>query len=177
MLRQHPSAPLRMQGSALVLSLVILTAITLGAMVAMQRSTLQLRMVSNMQHNQQVFDATYSYASQAYYLMSQNSAATRSMMATILADEDTTVEIYTANSWSEPSLPSIVGGVDGTLAISNSTAATNTNNPNYLKANSGNSSGSQATYYFSYNATGTDSSGRISSTQEIGLSYSAPSGQ
>lgn len=177
MLRQHPSAPLRMQGSALVLSLVILTAITLGAMVAMQRSTLQLRMVSNMQHDKQVFDATYSYISQAYYLMNENSSDTRSMLAAILANDSTTYEVYSTNNWSEPSTPSVVGDVDGTLATSTSTAAGNASNPNYLKGNTGNSAGSQQTYYFTYNATGTDSSGRISSTQEIGLSYSAPSGQ
>lgn len=42
------------QGSALLVGLVILTAITLSALVGMQRSTVQIRMVSNLQHQQEL---------------------------------------------------------------------------------------------------------------------------
>jgi hypothetical protein len=48
------------RGSALIFSLVIMTVITVGAMVAMQRTTLQARMISNLDHGQEVFRATYS---------------------------------------------------------------------------------------------------------------------
>lgn len=46
------------KGSALVFSLGILTAVTLGAVVGMQRSSLQLRMVGNLQLQQQVFNSS-----------------------------------------------------------------------------------------------------------------------
>ena len=61
------------KGSVLALSLVILTAITLVSITAMQRSGLQGKMVGNIQHKEQAFHAANSqleeifdfYASQA----------------------------------------------------------------------------------------------------------------
>ncbi len=59
---------MQQRGSALIVSLVILTAITLGAMVAMQRSTVQIRMVSNLQHQQEISNAALGTLN---YLFSQ----------------------------------------------------------------------------------------------------------
>lgn len=50
----------RQQGSALVISLVILTSITMGAVIAMQRSSGQLRMVNSMHSQQEVFHAAHT---------------------------------------------------------------------------------------------------------------------
>lgn len=50
----------KQSGSALIVSLVILTAITIGAVVVMERSSGQLRMISNMQTQQQTFKTTHS---------------------------------------------------------------------------------------------------------------------
>lgn len=44
----------------MIVSLVILTAITIGAIVTMERSSGQLRMISNMQTQQQVFKTAHS---------------------------------------------------------------------------------------------------------------------
>ncbi|WP_419813005.1 hypothetical protein [Bacterioplanoides sp.] len=44
----------------MIVSLVILTAITIGAVVVMERSSGQLRMISNMQTQQQTFKTTHS---------------------------------------------------------------------------------------------------------------------
>lgn len=50
----------KQSGSALIISLVILTAITIGAVVVMERSSGQIRMISNMQTQQQTFKTTHS---------------------------------------------------------------------------------------------------------------------
>lgn len=56
------------------MGLVILTAITLGAMVAMQRSTVQLKMVSNLQHKQELSSAAMSTSSYLFTAMENNTA-------------------------------------------------------------------------------------------------------
>lgn len=56
------------------MGLVILTVITLGAMVAMQRSTVQLKMVSNLQHKQELNSAAMSTTSYFYTTMENNTA-------------------------------------------------------------------------------------------------------
>lgn len=60
------------KGSALLISLGILTAITLGAMVAMQRSSVQIRMVSNLQHQHEVKNAALSNLNSVYTQMLLN---------------------------------------------------------------------------------------------------------
>ena len=47
-------------GSALIFSLVIMAVITVVAMLSMQRTTLQARMIANLQHQQTVFNAAFS---------------------------------------------------------------------------------------------------------------------
>lgn len=57
---KNPIAYKKQSGSVLIVSLVILTAITIGAVVVMERSSGQLRMISNMQTQQQTFKTTHS---------------------------------------------------------------------------------------------------------------------
>ena len=161
-------------GSALIFSLVLLTAITLGAMVAMQRSSLQLKMVSSMQHDQQVFNATYSEISNGFYLMNQNLGVTKTLLSRLINDESLTIDPYTSSGWNKPNKPATIGSVDGQLSISSLGSGGGQKNANSLKANAGNASNTEVTYYFTYTVTGTDISGRITSAQELGVSYTAP---
>ncbi|WP_430461673.1 pilus assembly PilX family protein [Thalassolituus sp. LLYu03] len=62
----------KQNGSALIVGLVILTAITMGAMVAMQRSGVQIRMVSNLQHEQELSNAAMSTLNYLYDKMESN---------------------------------------------------------------------------------------------------------
>src|SRR5690554_5689279 len=64
----------KQQGSALLVSLVILTVITMGAMVAMQRSGVQIRMVSNLQHQHELENAALSTLNGIYSQMLANAA-------------------------------------------------------------------------------------------------------
>jgi len=50
----------RQSGSVLAISLVLLTAITLIALMGLQRSGLQSRIVANIQHKERIFNASYS---------------------------------------------------------------------------------------------------------------------
>lgn len=53
-------------GSVLAISLVLLTAITLIAIMGMQRSGLQTKIVANIQHRETVFNAALSDIDEAY---------------------------------------------------------------------------------------------------------------
>lgn len=63
---------LKQRGSALIISIVILNVLTLGAMVAMQRSTVQIRMISNLQHQQEISNSTLGTLNYVYNQMESN---------------------------------------------------------------------------------------------------------
>lgn len=63
---------LKNRGSALIISLIILNVITLGAMVAIQRSTVQIRMISNLQHQQEIHNATLGTLNYLYDQLENN---------------------------------------------------------------------------------------------------------
>jgi type II secretory pathway pseudopilin PulG len=75
------------QGSALLVSLVILTVITLGAIVAMQRSTLQLRMVGNMQMQQNLFNAAQDDLNNMIGLFTQDPPEARRILNKLIVQE------------------------------------------------------------------------------------------
>lgn len=52
--------PKKQSGSALAISLVILTAITLISITSLQRSGLQTKIVANIQHQEQLFNISHS---------------------------------------------------------------------------------------------------------------------
>ena len=74
------SLPKQQRGSALIVSLVILTVITLGAMVAMQRSSVQIRMVSNLQHQQEISNAALGTLNYLFTQMMTNSALQKNLL-------------------------------------------------------------------------------------------------
>lgn len=162
----------RQHGSALIISLLILTVITVTAVVAMQRSTLQLKMVSSMQRSQAVFNSTFGYLSQAQRLMNNpdNILSTRLMLSQLINDTELKVDMFAINQWNAPAVPQQVDPVSGLLTLSNLTVF---NSKFDLKKNPGGNK--ESVYYFRYNANGTDKSGNITSNQELGLTYKAPS--
>ena len=165
------------RGSALIFSLVILTVITITAMVAIQRSTLELRMVNSMQHSQQVFNATYDYMYQGMMYMQGNMTDTRVLLSNLITDDTSTavsISLENVAGWTPPIAPGTVGQIGGQLRLTEDTAEI-VNNGSYLKGNSGNSQGGSTTYSFVYSAAGSDTAGRISSNQEMVFSLEGPS--
>src|SRR5690554_3080918 len=168
------------RGSALIISLVILTAIILGAIVAMQRSTLQVRMVGNMQHQQKVFNAAYSDLSG---LMDEFRSSNNSTLTTILndaivaynADNTATINPYaTGYGLTKPNSPDNVKAVTNSLRsfeppTSSSSAS--------LKEMEGSSTGTLVPFYFASTAVAADTHDSVTSTQQIGLYYLAPAPQ
>lgn len=64
------------KGSALAIGLVILTAITLVSITAMQRSGIQGRMVGNIQHQEQAFHAANGELEEIYQFYATQASAT-----------------------------------------------------------------------------------------------------
>jgi hypothetical protein len=67
------------KGSALAISLVILTAITLISVTALQRSGLQGRMVGNVQHQEQGFHAANGELEEIYHFYATQASATQAL--------------------------------------------------------------------------------------------------
>ena len=70
----------KQQGSALLVSLVILTVITMGAMVALQRSGIQIRMLSNLQHQHELENAAMSTLNSIYTQMLNDTDVQRNIL-------------------------------------------------------------------------------------------------
>lgn len=68
-------------GSALAIGLVILTAITLVSITAMQRSGIQGRMVGNIQHKEQAFHAANGELEEIYQFYATQASATSALSA------------------------------------------------------------------------------------------------
>lgn len=67
------------KGSALAISLVILTAITLISITALQRSGLQSRMVGNIQHQEQAFHAANGELEEIFNFYATQASATQAL--------------------------------------------------------------------------------------------------
>lgn len=67
------------KGSALAISLTILTAITLISVTALQRSGIQSRMVGNIQHKEQGFHAANSELEEIYNFYATQASATEAL--------------------------------------------------------------------------------------------------
>lgn len=90
----------KQQGSALLVSLVILTVITMGAMVALQRSGIQIRMVSNLQHQHELENAAMSTLNSIYTQMLNDTDVQRN----ILVETDNQFTKAEQNSSIDPQL-------------------------------------------------------------------------
>ena len=69
------SNPKKQAGSALIISLFMLIAVTLLAIISMQSSTLQLKMVSNSQKSKEVFECSISELEANFRESTQNNSA------------------------------------------------------------------------------------------------------
>lgn len=161
------------QGSALIISLVILTAITIGAVVAMQRSTLQVRMVGNMQHQQNVFNAAQSDLSALIDQLRDPANASLTLNKSIQAENQSagsTIKPFTAGGLTKPNPPKNIKSPKNALRVT----ALPSDAVHSLKAKEGSSGNTLVPYYFANIATAKDKNDNLSSTQELGFYYLAP---
>ena len=185
----------RQQGSALIISLGVLTAITLGASLAMQQSSLQVKMVSNMSIERQVFTGSISYLERAYSNLTQNGDTT--VLSDLIQDEQQALSdqldkgtseadlkyrtaaksMFSEYGWDVPATTSLKAVSSNSTNISYMSETKNSINKNTatpcLKCNSGNSAATSEKYPFLIESTSTDKSGLITSTQQIALLYEA----
>ncbi len=82
------------KGAALIVSLVMLTAVTFLAVVSLQRSTLQVRMVGNTQLKEQTFHTSMSELAAKYELWGLGASKTQALadsMTSVLVENDIAV--------------------------------------------------------------------------------------
>jgi len=160
-------------GSALAISLVLLTAITLISITSLQRSGLQTRIVANSQHAEAAFHAANSELEGMLEAYANDPVAASALQAT--TDQFTMVKgvkIYTITS---------------TTGVTSSYQANAQGKPYHIQIanrivhrgqpafSAGNSQGSFATYQFEASSTSSDPvSGRTLSDQSIGIEFIAP---
>jgi len=175
--------PQQQRGSSLVFSLVILTAITIGAVVAMQRSTLQLRMIGNMQHQQTIFNDTMGNLNTLLDGL-RNGNTANAILGDMINAENTSIangnpagtaqlDPYSFNLLPQPPQNT------GTQATTNNIRVLQLpgNAPQSLKQHAGSSAGTLVPYYFASNVLGIDVNNQSRSRQEAGFFYMAPAPQ
>lgn len=82
------------KGAALIVSLVMLTAVTFLAVVSLQRSTLQVRMVGNTQLKEQTFHTSMSELKAKYELWGLGASKTQALadsMTSVITENDIAV--------------------------------------------------------------------------------------
>ena len=160
-------------GSALAISLVLLTAITLISITSLQRSGLQTRIVANSQHSEAAFHAANSELEEMFQAYANDLSAAGALGATI--------DKFTMESDVKTYIESVKTGVKSSY---NSNAQLN---PHHLQIASsvvhtgqptfsaGNSQGSFATYQFKATTiASTPNDNRILSSQSLGMEFIAP---
>lgn len=165
------------KGSALVFSLGILTAVTLGAVVGMQRSSLQLRMVGNLQLQQQVFNASKDNAESVLNDVTENTGNVASdllnrVIISAKAAEATGAELGSVSEnphaegvFTAPRLSDFVNNVGSRIRLMDIA----TNDP--IRCPGESVSGGQTCYYFEVDADATGKIDSITSRQTIGFRF------
>ena len=160
-------------GSALVISLVLLTAITLISITSLQRTSLQTRIVANVQHSEAGFHAANSELEE----MSQSYVGDIDA-ATILSE---TIDQFTIDAGVKAYTPSDVTGVTSTYqAIAQNNPhlvqiSSNVRHSGQAPFTSGYSQGGFSTYKFEARTTArAPNNGRILSYQSIGIEFIGP---
>ncbi|WP_221800171.1 pilus assembly PilX family protein [Oceanobacter mangrovi] len=180
------------RGSALLVSLAVLTAITVVATVAMQQSTLQVRMVNNLSTEKQVLAAANSFGDRAFSNLENSS---RDRLAALRNKENQSISEQVNNgtetddllyrqasinpfssesyNWEEPSISKLnaVNSVSASIVYASDIAQDSSSNTgNYaVKNNKDNSSGVSQKYPYIMTTTATDKSGNITSSVQVGL--------
>lgn len=172
------------KGSALAISLTILTAITLISITALQRSGIQGRMTGNIQHKEQGFHAANSELEEIYNFYATQASATEALSLPIntfsfvngeqLFNKVDAGHLSTYNDYSQQS--------PGHTASARPQVNSNVQHTGLKTAMvDGFSYGSFVEYGFSVNAQSSKpktgaSQGDILSSQEIGIKFIAPAG-
>lgn len=167
----------KQNGSALIISLVILTLLTLGASVAMQRSSLQVKMTTNMQFKQQMFNAAYSSIEAMMANLGAGDGATDAL-GTLISDQqesingggstgDVSLDIFTDSGWTAPSFADMnaVDSVTNQVIVDQLPSGMKYS----LRDSAGNSAGTQTPYYFASQVVASNAGGNISSVQRQGF--------
>ncbi|MFK4751386.1 pilus assembly PilX family protein [Oceanobacter antarcticus] len=186
----------RQRGSTLLISLGVLTAITVGATVAMQQSTTQVRMVTNMNVEKQTFAASYSHLTRAVKnlgnssgalltdLITRQNASIAAQKAAGIDDADiiynsATIDAYTDFGWQQPdsALLNSVGDTQVVITYPAEQVQQSNTTPVNPKDNEGSSSAASSVYPFVLTATTASEHGNITSTQQIGIKRKGASAQ
>ena len=174
------------KGSVLAISLVILTAITLVSITAMQRSGLQGKMVVNILHKEKAFHAANSELEEIYEFYLTQGSARKALAVPINAyDIVDGLRVYTevdtghASPYNSIDLTHSQGGQGGSAASQLQVASNIVAEPPGMP--DGFSYGSFESYNLEITASSSKPSrggraGDVLSSQSIGISFVAPSG-
>ncbi|CCK74765.1 MAG: hypothetical protein KBT75_00755 [Oleispira antarctica] len=171
-LKNSPHKALKEKGSALIISLVLLTAITLISITSLQRTNLQTRIVANIQHTESGFNIVSSELEEIFVTYNSGSAT---------SDLTKALDTFTLNSEGKKSF-----GVSDTTVIS-TYKNKNINNTKSLQVSSnlihkgqplftsGYSVGGFSTYKFEINADSSLPNGGYNlSSQSLGVELIGP---
>jgi Tfp pilus assembly protein PilX len=160
-------------GSALAISLVLLTAITLISITSLQRSGLQTKIVANSQHSEAAFHAANNELEEMFeaYANDPNAAAALSE----------TIDDYDIEDGEKKYIESNITGVNSSYQENAQT------NPRHVQIasrtiihtgqpifSSGNSQGGFTTYRFEATTVANTPNGRTSSSQSSGIEFIGP---
>jgi Tfp pilus assembly protein PilX len=167
------------QGSTLLVSLVLLTSITIGAIYAMQRSGSQLKLVSTQQHKQLIDGYAQSETEGGLsYLrnnISQLNAATRALQ---LDNDNNVVVDGNGNPVTSPidiyADPNDQIPIPDKLNMNSSLRFTGNQNRAGIALADGSSSGQTIDYFFEIQSTVSQRNGRLASERHLGFRYNAP---
>jgi Tfp pilus assembly protein PilX len=185
------------KGSVLAISLVILTAITLVSVTAMQRSGLQGRMTGSLQHNKIAFHTANSELEEIYDFYSSQASATEALASALneftIVDKEQKDDAGNTVTKEVQAFHSITSGHTSTYSNYNphSGGSNGTNQAVRLDLAStiqhtgsrnslveGFTIGAFVEYGFVATATASEPAiaGRLLSSQAIGIKYIAPAG-
>lgn len=160
-------------GTTLIISLVILITITFSAVTAMQRSTLQVRMVGNMQHQQNVFNTAQNDLSSLIDQLRNSDNADNLLNKAIQAERQatgSTIDPFGLGGLVKPSAPQNIKPSTNKLRAVSLPADI----PQALKTIEGSSASTVAPYHFANKTEVMDTNNGLKSTQEVGFYYLAP---
>jgi type II secretory pathway pseudopilin PulG len=170
------------KGSAMIISLAILALMTVAAAFNMQRTTLQVRMVNNLQDKNETTAVAYSALQTMMGNMNSDdfdssplSSEVNKHRAKIFADksdEKDKFDIFEIYKWDYPELPNVSASaeVENKVFIDKIPDKV----PHSLKYAKGNSQGSKSNYYLSSTFVSRSSSGKITTYMEQGFLIEAP---
>jgi type IV pilus assembly protein PilX len=164
----------KQQGSALIVSLIMLTSVTFLAILSLQGSTTQIRIVSNLQIKEDMFHTSKRELGYQYDGFRNQLAKVQEMSDAMSSAVNTTEDGVSAPEAQaiDSMLDTSVGGYiqSSTLRYTQTVPV----NLNHSLDGIGSSVGAIATMPFEIVSATTDSSGRFRSNQKLGFKYFVP---